>query len=276
MIIMTNGFTTTDEFNNQYNDLMMDTFGFSLEKWHRKRVWDDSYECYSIIENGIMIANISVYKMKLLINGSQQDCIQIGGVATRKEYRGKGLSRSLMEYILIIYPDTPSFLFANDDVLEFYPKFGYESTTEKQPYIECNLQSKGEMKKFELKDSKIDCYLRERGQFSKVLDCTNHYSINWFHIQNIYLEDSYDISDLDVMVVGEQKDNILRIYDVISKNPVSFPQIVPHLHFSGVDIIEFGFNPDWLGIDYSIRENKLEGSTLFVKGDFGVEREYKV
>lgn len=273
---MTNGLTATQKFKNQYNDLMMHTFGFSLEKWHNKGVWDDSYECYTIVENDVMIANVSVYKMKLLINGIERDCMQIGGVATRKEHRGKGLSRSIMEHIFNIYPDTLSFLFANDNVLEFYPKFGYIPASETQSYIQYKLKNKGEMVKLENTDSRIDYYLKNRGQFSQIVDCTNQYSINWFYMISIYPNNIYEIPELNVLMIAEQKGSVLLIHDVITKNPIDFSQLAPHLHFSGVDTIEFGFNPEWLIGSSNKRNYKLEDSTLFIKGDFGIEGDYMI
>ena len=182
MITMTNGFTTTKEFNGQLNELIMHAFGFSFDKWHAENVWNEDYEIYSIIENSVMLANISVYKMKMIINGEKRDYLQFGSVATREEYRRRGLSKKIMEHIFSIYPDTSCFLHAGDSVVEFYPKFGFKSITYKQPYIEYKLKNIGGMIKLDISNPKVDKYLKERSQYSKVFDCTNQYAINWFHL----------------------------------------------------------------------------------------------
>ena len=78
------------------------------------------------------------------------------------------------------------------------------------------------------------------------------------------------------MIIAYKQDNKLRIYDIIASKPVSFEEIATHLCFEGVDIIEFHFNPDCLGIDYNMREYKNEDETPFVKGDFGLEQEYMI
>ena len=145
MITMTNGLTATKKFKDELNELIMQAFEFSFDKWHAKNVWNEDYELYSIIENGVMLANISVYKMKMIINGEKRDYLQFGSVATREEHRGKGLSKKLMEHIFSIYPDTPCFLHGGDDVAQFYPKFGFKPFTYKQPYIEYKLKNIGEM-----------------------------------------------------------------------------------------------------------------------------------
>jgi GNAT superfamily N-acetyltransferase len=274
MITTVNGFIATQEFKNQYNELMMHVFGFSFDKWHDRNIWDDSYACYSIIEDGVMIANVSVSKMKLLINGLLREYLQFGAVATRREYRGKGLSRKIMEYVFNLYSNTPSFLFANDSVQTFYPKFGFIPVTDRQPYIEYKLKATRKMIRLDIADPKVDQYLKERNQFSKVFDCINQYGINWFHLLYGFNHDIYEIPQLGAMMIAKQQGNTLFIYDLIIKKSMSFMELIPHLHFTGVEMIKFGFNPDWLGVNYQTMEYKMEDSTLFVKGNFQVPAEY--
>ena len=54
--------------------------------------------------------------------------IQIGAVGTIPEYQNRGLSRYLMEYVIDKYDPVSDiiFLFANETVLDFYPKFGFK------------------------------------------------------------------------------------------------------------------------------------------------------
>lgn len=276
MITMTNGLTATKEFKAELNELIMQAFGFSFDKWHAKNVWNEDYELYSIIENGVMLANISVYKMKMIINGERRDYLQFGSVATREEHRGKGLSKKLMEHIFSIYPDTPCFLHGGDDVAKFYPKFGFKTFTYKRPYIEYKLKNSGEMIKLDITNPKVDKYLKERTQYSNIFDSINQYAINWFHLLYGHQNNIYEIPQLNVMIIAHQQGNKLTIYDIIASRTVSFEKIVPYLCFEGVDIIEFGFNPDWLGIDYNIGEYTFEDENPFVKGDFGLEQEYVI
>lgn len=274
MVTMTNGSAIRNEFMNQLNDLILDVFGFSFDAWRDKGFWNDDYESYSIIKDGAMLSNVSVYKMKLIINGVERDFLQFGAVATAEEYRGRGLSRRIMEHIFGIYPDTPAFLFGNDNVLGFYPKFGFVPVYDKKPYIECSLQGEGEMLKLDVKNQKVDYYLKERTQFSKVLDCKNKYPVNWFHLIMGHSENIYEIPELQLMMVAEQLGSTLVIYDIAAIKSVSFSELLPHLHFKGVETIEFGFNPDWLDFDYRMKNYKIEDSTMFVRGNLGVGKEF--
>jgi GNAT superfamily N-acetyltransferase len=269
MIRMMNGLNSTQEMKNRYNDLIMDTFEFSFDRWFSLDLWDEDYESYNIVENGIMIANISAFKMKMLINGVERNCLQFGAVATRGEHRGKGLSRVIMEHISNLYPGVPAFLFGNDNVLDFYPKFGFRVAEEKQAFIKQEIHNEGEMIKLNIKDPKIDRYLKERKQFSGIFDCRNQYSVNWFHLIMGYEDNVFEIPKLGVMLVATQQGSTLTIHDIASGKPLSFSELSAHLYFKGVSTIKFEFNPDWLDFEYELSEYKVEDSTLFIKGDLG-------
>ncbi len=274
MITMTNASNATDRYKEQLNALIMDTFGFTFEKWHDKNLWNDDYERYSIIENDIMLSNVSAYKMKMLVNGRQCEYLQLGSVATREEHRGKGLSRKIMEHIFSKYPDKPIFLNGDNDALNFYLKLGFKPFAYKQPYIDCSLQKGKGMIKLDVTEPKIDGYLKGRTQYSQILDCKNQYAINWFYLILMFGDNIYEIPELDIMLIAKQQDDILTIYDIAAKKPVSFEQIKPYLDFEQVSKIQFGFNPDWLQIDYLMEDYVEEDSTPLIKGSFNLERDY--
>ncbi|GIO00553.1 hypothetical protein J5TS2_12210 [Brevibacillus halotolerans] len=56
---------------------------------------------------------------------------------THPDYRNKGLSGKLMHYIIDKYEKECDFiyLFANETVLDFYPKFGFEKLQESSFYL---------------------------------------------------------------------------------------------------------------------------------------------
>jgi len=123
------------EYEALLNDLTQETFNFSFAPWHDLKLWNDSYESYSIIEDGRMLAGICIYKMDMLINGKFCRLHQLGTVATRAECRNQGLSRLLMEHIFNKYPQTPAMLFGNSTVLNFYPRFGFKRIYESSPSL---------------------------------------------------------------------------------------------------------------------------------------------
>ena len=70
------------------NNLMKSVFGFTFERWYARDLWNEGYECYSVVYDGRLISNVSMTKMTLLVAGHRVPAIQLGAVATLPEYRG--------------------------------------------------------------------------------------------------------------------------------------------------------------------------------------------
>lgn len=115
------------KYRVSFNELAKFVFNLDFSKWYEKGCWNDQYICYSYIDGDKIIANASVSKMTIIVNGKEYKAIQIGTVMTHPNYRNKGLARKLMDHIIDIYQDQYEFiyLFANESVLDFYPKFGF-------------------------------------------------------------------------------------------------------------------------------------------------------
>lgn len=123
-------------YRDSFNALAAQTFGLNFEDWYQNGYWKENYIPYSIWTEsaGAIVANVSVNPMTFNRNGQILHLIQLGTVMTAPEYRGQGLSRILMEEIAKDYDGTVDgiFLFGNDSVLEFYPRFGFRAVKEVQ------------------------------------------------------------------------------------------------------------------------------------------------
>ncbi|MBQ7838966.1 MAG: GNAT family N-acetyltransferase [Lachnospiraceae bacterium] len=118
---------------DSFNALAGETFGLNFEDWYQNGYWKDNYIPYSVLRDGEVVANVSVNPMEFIFDGKKINVIQLGTVMTKGTYRKQGLSRRLMEEITKDYADVDGiFLFANDGVLEFYPKFGFAASEETQ------------------------------------------------------------------------------------------------------------------------------------------------
>ena len=260
----------------QFDALIQDAFGFSFSPWIESGWWMEDYISYSILEGDLMLANVSAFKMEMLVQGKPVAWIQLGAVCTRREYRGQGLSKKLMDFVLAQYPDSPIFLFANESVLNFYPRFGFIPCIDRQPYIGLSLKSTQDgMRKLALNDPAVRGYLAHRASFSGVLDCKNALPINWFHLLYSHGDHLYEIPALQTMLVAKQAGEILYLWDIIVAKPLSFDEISPFLSFPGTHLIKFGFNPDWLGLKVEFASPE-EDSHLFFKGDPGLQEEFTI
>jgi len=114
------------------NELMKQIF-LDFQFWYDLNLWDANYESYSIIQDDKLVSNICVFKANIVFNGKRFSALSVGAVATKNEYRKKGYSRLIMQYIIDKYPNVPMYLSANETVVDFYPKFGFERIYEKLP-----------------------------------------------------------------------------------------------------------------------------------------------
>jgi len=255
-------------YETMFNDLVQEAFHFTFAPWHALKLWDDRYESYSFIENGRMLASICIYKMDMLICGKPYRVHQLGAVATRTDHRNKGLSRLLMEHIFSIYPGVPAMLFANSTVLHFYPRFGFHRIYESTPVLTYSLDNK-DMPPIRLtaNDERLISALDSRWAYSKLMDVVNIQPVQRFHLLQIYSNDIYYLAALDVAIVARQTGSKLLLAAVFSKQDLLFSELAVQLPFSGVEQIEFGFSPDWLGVKPDWEVYRDDETALFIRGD---------
>lgn len=123
-----------DKARAAFNAMAGEVFGLSFEEWRRQGYWTHRYIPYLLLDEDRAAANVSVNRMETVWDGKRKHCIQLGTVMTAPAYRGRGLARMLMEEVLRDWLDRCDalYLFANDTVLDFYPKFGFQRQAETQ------------------------------------------------------------------------------------------------------------------------------------------------
>ena len=245
------------------NILLRDIF-LDFQFWYDLNLWDENYESYAIVENDKIVSNICIYKTRLVFDKKQYQALSIGAVATRKEFRGKGYSRILMEHIINKYEGVPMYLSGNNSVVDFYPKFGFISTYEKLPVYKCEINNDKVPQRLRYNDQKVLEYVYNRINYSQKLDCLNTFSINIFHIYSGYLKNLiYEIPDIDTMIIAKQIDSTLKLIGVFSLKEIRFFDLLKRLPFDNINRIEFGFMPYWGDIKYTMQE--YETDPLFIK-----------
>ena len=138
--VMTSFLATFPASNPQYAlFLMMDepkatkeTWGFSFERWYQNGFWPDSCMPYSLFDLQKMVSHVTATIFTFALEGKTLKALQLGTVMTDPDYRGRGLSRWLIDRVLEDFEQQVDFVFlyANDSVLDFYPKFGFKRAPE--------------------------------------------------------------------------------------------------------------------------------------------------
>ncbi|MCL2421887.1 MAG: GNAT family N-acetyltransferase [Defluviitaleaceae bacterium] len=253
------------------DDFIQEVFGFSFAPWFEQKLWDERYISYSIIEEGKMLSNVCIYKTEMLVQGQRAQALSFGAVGTRKCAKGKGLSRLLMEHVLSLHPNTPAYLFANESVLDFYPRFGFRPVQTYKPVITAKINNDpAKAIKLDEDDEIVTKAISERAVFSNLVDCLNTAPIQMFHMLLEYAEDIYYLPAHDAVVIAQQEGSELFIADVMAKKPIDFETLKAALPFESVDTIEFGFSPDWLGVTPIWEPADMADEPFFVRGEWNL------
>ncbi|KGP91789.1 hypothetical protein N780_15530 [Pontibacillus chungwhensis BH030062] len=256
-----------------FNDLAILTFGISFEEWYQKGFWNERYIPYSFVQGDQVIANVSVNLIDLVIDGQLRMAVQVGTVMTHPDYRNQGLSSRLMKKVLQEYEDACDFfyLFANQSVLDFYPKFGFQEVKEQTysmsysppyPYLYSKLKK---LDGTNLRDlSCIYEFAADRVSASEKFGAINAHGILMFHCLYDFPDDIYYIQEDDCIVIFKQQGGTLHLYDIISKEQVQLEKILPKIANGNDLTIIFHFTPELT--EWPMRSERLNGDdVLYVK-----------
>jgi len=129
---MISNYMLDEKSRHMLNDLTRKTFGFDFEGWVTNGYFGGEYIPYSLTEEGRMLSNVSVNRMKFMQNGEEKYYIQIGTVMTDEDYRKQGLASRLIKYVIAEYENDCDgiYLFGNLDAVSFYEKMGFKTLNE--------------------------------------------------------------------------------------------------------------------------------------------------
>ena len=211
-----------------------------------------------------------LFALTLSVEGRPLPAIQLNGVATTASHRGRGLSRRIIGRILEEHAGTPAFLFANDSVLEFYPRFGFRRAEDFLPVAEERLLPCPAARRITPDEARP--LLEKRCQFSRVFDAADGLPIHLFHLYGECRDHIWQLSG-ETAAVAIQEGSTLRLLDVFGSRPTEWSEVRTRLPFSGIERIEFGFTPDFLKVDFHW-ERRPESRNLFLRGDFGLPEQF--
>jgi predicted N-acetyltransferase YhbS len=271
MLTFIKDYKNEKKVRESFNELATLVFGLDFEDWYQKGYWDSRYIPFSYLDGQKVIANVSVNLLDFVIDGKKKRAIQIGTVMTHPDYRNRGLSASLMNKVLDEYAYQYDFmyLFANRNVLGFYPKFGFESVEENQFLMEYNSRHTDftGIRKLDKNNNDdltfIYKFASQRVPVSKRFGTENSQGLLMFYC--IYVFDHiYYLEDEEVIVIFKQEGNQVNIFDIVGKKEVNIDAVLSKITNSGTNKIIFHYTPDYEGID-THREIFNGNEVLFVK-----------
>ena len=102
--------------------------------------------------------------------------------------------------------------------------------------------------------------------YERMLDDLNTQPVQVFHLLMDYPDGIYFLPGCGATVVAEQDGGTLFIADVITSKLITFDELITELPFSGVEYVEFGFCPDWLGVCPDWKPVDEESEPFFIRG----------
>lgn len=269
-------FQHCDAMRQSFNRLSQLCFeGLSLERWYQNGCWTDNSVPYTLFDGEQAVSNVFAHRMDFLLNGMPKCFVQLGTVMTHPDYRKQGLLRFLMERVLECWKDRCDglFLYANETVLDFYPKFGFTQFPEweaQKPIV----PKKGRVRKLDLACPDDRAVLLEKSQlpnpFSSLALTGSNTTIQ-FHCDYFLSDNVYYLEDFDAVAVAEQQADTLFCYDIFGENG-PLEEMLAILAAPGTTSLRLGFSPKdtdgfaWIPV--------LKGDTPFIlsrdeKGIFG-------
>lgn len=261
-----------DSLRQSLNCLTKKTFGFDFERWYQAGLWSDKYRPYSLVHRDEIVANVSVNPIDFLVEDRLIPTIQIGTVMTDPAYRHRGLCRVLMDIVIKEYEESSEliYLYANDSVLNFYPKFGFQKA-EEFIYTKSLVRKKSgyQVRKLNLrqeKDLALARNLVENTLPTAKYSMVGNPDLVMFYLTSFLLDNVCYIPELELLSVVEYEEGTLKLLDVFCPHSFDLEEVINALLTEDAMNVRLGFTPkDTEGFLCELLRE--EGTTFFVRGN---------
>lgn len=264
------GYGKDDALRKSLNALTQEVFSFHFEQWYQDGYWKDQYIPYSLLDGGKVVSNISVNPISFQVFGQERRYAQLGTIMTHPDYRGQGLLRALMEKVLADYADRCNllYLFANDSVPDFYPKFGFEKLKETQCFTDIAQPCQNiPLKKLDMADEAIRAFVVEKAAHAapvSQISMRGNAELVMFHCTLFLKSSVYYAEPYDAVVVADYKNDEINVLDIFSPRSVPLEELLRLLQNETTRRIVLSFTPTDTA-PYQTRPLRGEG-TLFARG----------
>ncbi|SFP63298.1 Acetyltransferase (GNAT) domain-containing protein [Butyrivibrio proteoclasticus] len=252
-----------------FNRLAEKTFGLNFENWYRNGFWKDNYIPYSVVIDGEVVSNVSVNACNMNYKGKIVKLVQLGTIMTDDDYRGKGYAKALMEEVLKDYDGKVDgiYLFANDSVLEFYPKFGFREAKEYQFTKDVTISGECTAQNVPLRD-KIDfdrtVEILDTKKQNAQLYMVDNPGLYMFYLSQFMTENLFYIEECNSYAIAEIEEDTLILHTILGNGAVDE---VIRAFGSQVKKVILCFTPNDAS-GYEKSELHEEDTTFFVQGKF--------
>ena len=241
-------------------------FGLDFATWYQNGWWGGDYIPHVLLDNGHVAANVSVNLFHTRQGKKLKTFIQLGTVMTGPEYRNQGLGRFLLEKVLEEWTDecTAVYLFANNGVLDYYPKFGFERAEEYQSSLPVKKRP-GKVRKLNMDNSHDRELLFSHYTLSNpfsALPMIDNPGLLMFYCGQSLKNQVYFLKDFDAVVIAEQHGDTLLCYDVFCPDGYHLGEVLSAIARETTRRAVLGFSPKDME-NCAVSQYKEEDTTLF-------------
>lgn len=246
-----------DTYRHMLNELTNNTFGFDFESWVTQGYFEGDYIPYSFMNEGRIISNVSVNRMKFMQNGAMKFYIQIGTVMTDESYRKHGLAARLMKHVIEEYEKECDgiYLFGDLGALEFYQKMNFEVENQYRYYVKdefCNCEKTSNIFKpiknmgDEIKKNYLN--LVRNSVYHSSFEQINKYGLQMFYTAD--LDKVFYADDIECFIVLDQDKSVV-LKSVLCKEKVALIDVLQRMDIEN-HRCRLGFTPHEEDMDICI------------------------
>lgn len=269
-----------DTLRASFNELTRQTFCFDFTSWYEAGQWGDFYIPHVLLDGEKVVSNVSVNIMQFDVQGEKKNYIQLGTVMTDNDYRGQGLNREIMERIMAEYKGKVDgiYLFGNDDVVNYYPKFGFKPAKEYEYYLSCDNSFNVEpyvLEKVDMQDlaqaEKFYDFMRaykvEDNQLNQndAMYMSENVNLFQFWLGAGYGDSVYFIPEMNAYAILEVDGDRVLICQIFGKDEVDILRLAKVAKKDVTEVV-LGYTPVHKE-KFCVREHKEEDCTLFIIGE---------
>lgn len=254
----------------EYFALVKNVFGLDFSIWYNSGFWGDKFVPYTLFDGDKAVASVGVSISEIEWNGRIGRFTQLSTVMTEPSYRGKGLNQWLLKLVIGKWKEKSDcvYLYANDSVVDYYPKFGFKELAEYRYKKEIESKS-GHFRKLDLTlKSDMDLLVQK-------CSCSNPYSmfsmknnleLMMFHCLTFLENNIFYIEQYDAVVIAKYDEDIILCYDIFTDRRCQMEDILGVLVEKEKQMVVLGFTP--VSKDgFSIEEVQEKDYHVFVLKD---------
>jgi predicted N-acetyltransferase YhbS len=260
------------EWHEAFHEYVARVFpGVSFRRWAEYGGWQDGYRVFAVLDADRIVASASLTRMDVVLQGRVVRGWQLGAVGTDPDYRGRGLQRRVMQHVLAqAGAEDLVFLFANEDVLDFYPRFGFRREREHVFTSPHRAQPVGTPLRVLAPDKAEDRALLARvaagaEPTTARFGARRYETILLWYFCNFHGEHVRYVPEHDALIVAEQAGSTLRVYDVLARAAFDLAPHLQRLIGAPIERLDFLYSPerDWPSAQPA---REYSDSPLFVRG----------